>query len=421
MTRVHRKDYAWEPLSLPTKTSAGMRVEGYLTSSGVFAYPQPDGTTLREWRPPAEVEDATSVDSLKFVPVTIDHPEDDVTIDNVKELGVGVVGDRIGVESIYAENISQMDYDKRPPPNVKLRASMILTDAKALSIIEDKTFREVSCGYYCDLEMTAGITPDGEVYDAIQRGVRYNHLAMGVVGRHGPGVAIRVDSKKTNPPAPAQAKETTMSVRKITLDSIPFEAPEQLAAAIESMTKKHGDALAAEAAKSVALTVELDAVKVKLGTESARADAADAGMKAAQKEAAALASKIKEGVKARKDLERTVEGVMGAEAFASGNLADSDDDDLRVAAIKHVNPDLDLSEKVTAAKAGDIGAIAYVGATFDYAVKSGTAARADSLKSDGGTLRVQSAHADGKTPSADFDALQQAGRDATKNAYKRKA
>lgn len=43
--------------------------------------------------------------------------------------------------------------------------------------------QELSCGYEVDLEETAGTTPDGERYDAIQRGRRKVHLAIVPSGR----------------------------------------------------------------------------------------------------------------------------------------------------------------------------------------------------------------------------------------------
>lgn len=45
--------------------------------------------------------------------------------------------------------------------------------------------RELSCGYTLDLDETSGVTPDGEHYDAVQRNIRYNHLAIVHRGRAG--------------------------------------------------------------------------------------------------------------------------------------------------------------------------------------------------------------------------------------------
>ena len=45
--------------------------------------------------------------------------------------------------------------------------------------------RELSCGYKLNLDETPGITPDGQHYDAIQRDIRYNHLAVVQRGRAG--------------------------------------------------------------------------------------------------------------------------------------------------------------------------------------------------------------------------------------------
>ncbi len=359
-TRVNRTDYAWDALQLPTKNGAGfMRTEGYLTSSGVFPYEQEDGTTLREYRPAEEVADATSLDSLKLVPVTIGHPEDFVTIDNVKALGVGTVGDSIDVESEWPKD------DKPGERKVRVRAKLMLTTPEAIKVVEDKVFREVSCGYSADLDMTPGITKDGEPYDAIQKRITYNHLAIGVVGRHGPGVALRVDHKpptKTEPP-----------VQKIILDGVTFEVTSQVAEAITAQQAK-------AAAKLKEAVDALESEKKKIAGVEARCDAATDAEKAAKKELAAIDAKVKERLKARRSLERAAASVMG-DAFAElgDGIDDMDENALRVAVVKHVAPTRDLT-----GKSAD-----YVAAAFDLAVESATV-RTDSKGDDDETVRTDS-------------------------------
>lgn len=390
MARVHRTDHAWQALALPTKTGIGtMVVEGYFTSSGVFSYPQEDGTMLREWRPPEEVADATSVSSLAFVPVTIDHPDEDVSIDNLDELQVGTVGDSVTVETSYGD-------DGNGVRMVRLRGRAVLVDPGAMKIVEDKELREVSCGYYADLELVAGVTPDGQVYDAIQRRITYNHLAMGVIGRHGPGVALRVDSQKrsaSKPQPTTTTKETSM--RKIIIDGVTFEGTEQIAEAIDREAKKAQAALADVVGRLDSKEKEVSALQAKVGETEARADAATAAEKNAKKELELVNAKIKEGVAARKKLERTAEKIMGAEAAAAANLDDLDDEGVKAAAVKHVNTAVDLTEKLALARKGDVGAVGYLTAAFDIAAAS--AGDADDEGADDG---VEAAHADSVTTGA---------------------
>lgn len=411
-SRVQRTDFAYDPLSLPVKTQQGtMVVEGYFTSSGVFSYPQEDGTILREWRPPSEVEDATSLDSLRMVPVTIGHPEEPVTLENFKTLAVGTLGDSIRTDSEWGVG------PRGEGRKVKVRGKAVLHDAAAIAVVEAKEMPEVSCGYQCDLELVAGVTPEGEVYDAIQRRIIYNHLAIGVIGRQGPGVALRVDSSK--PPA-ASRPTTKDSTMKIRIDGVDFDGSEQLAQAVEKMGERHTTALAAEKARADSLAVDKAAVEKKLGEAEARADAAAAAVKEAEKKAAELNAKIKEGVKARKNLEKMAEKVMGAEAFKAAGIEDIDDEnEIKAAVVKAADPNRDLTEKVTLAKQGDVAASAYISAAFDIlstaAAPAGegsqSQATGDSV-SGSGTLRARTTAADSVNADAARDAAIKARNEA---------
>jgi hypothetical protein len=80
--------------------------EGYLvcparpTRAGVFDYYQ-DGKLVREYRPPEEVFSQKSLDSLKLQPVTFYHPDEMVTVDNIKAHQVGVTGQDVSREGDY--------------------------------------------------------------------------------------------------------------------------------------------------------------------------------------------------------------------------------------------------------------------------------------------------------------------------------
>jgi hypothetical protein len=114
---------------------------------------------------------------------------------------------------------------------------------------------------------------------------------------------------------------------------------------------------------------------------------------------------VKEGVRSRKKLERTAESIMGTEAFKSAGLEDLDDDDVKIAVIKHVAPERDLSDKVAAAKKGDLVAASYLAAAYDLTIESavpadggegeGEGVRADA--NDAGPARRNSARGDSRS------------------------
>ncbi len=174
---VQRHDVA--SLESPVITPEGfLKADAFLTRAGIFEYPMPRGQ-LRELRSDREVFDEASLETLKMKPVTDDHPVKDghrilVTPENVREFTFGHVG----------EKFSRVDS--------KLRASVMITDGRLIKSVQGGR-SQLSCGYICDLVFEGGEF-DGKRYDAQQRHIRYNHVAVVADGRAGPEVAMRVDS-----------------------------------------------------------------------------------------------------------------------------------------------------------------------------------------------------------------------------------
>jgi hypothetical protein len=162
----------------------GVRIPSYPTRVGVLTYRLPDGTVRRELRPPEEVFDAESLVSLKGAPVTDLHPERDgqripVTAENWRELAVGHAAEDVAVADPFVS------------------VSLLIQDQKEIGLINAQARKELSSGYECQIDPIAGVWgPTGEVYDVIQRRIRYNHIALGPEnwGRAGSQVALRLDS-----------------------------------------------------------------------------------------------------------------------------------------------------------------------------------------------------------------------------------
>lgn len=144
-------------------------VPGYLTKTGVFEYRRGDAT-VRELRSDAEVFSERSLDSLRSVLVTKDHPPEFLTTDNWKEHAIG--------------HVSHVSAD---PPYVsgKLRVH----DAAAIHMIEQGYLKEVSCGYACVPKAA-----NREDADIEQTELEYNHVAIGPEGWSRMGTALRLDN-----------------------------------------------------------------------------------------------------------------------------------------------------------------------------------------------------------------------------------
>ncbi len=144
-----------------TKTKEGfIRDAPIIGRTGILQYQKEDGTNRFEYRPPEEAFNADSLASLKGKPITIGH-KGFVDAKNAAEIKP--------VGTVLSEG--QQDGDS-------IRAEIVIYNL-------DTTARELSCGYTLDLEETAGTTPNGEHYDAIQRNIRYNHVAVVPKGRAG--------------------------------------------------------------------------------------------------------------------------------------------------------------------------------------------------------------------------------------------
>ena len=132
---------------------------------------RPETKYVRVYRPGEEVFSEDSVRTLAHRPVTMGHPPEMVDSTNWKKFAVGQTGDEIVGEKIY------------------LRVPLMVSDGGAVERIQDGE-QELSCGYVCQLDWTPGETPEGEKYDAIQRDIRYNHVAVVQRGRAGKNVRI---------------------------------------------------------------------------------------------------------------------------------------------------------------------------------------------------------------------------------------
>jgi len=156
-------------------TSGYLRADARLTRVGVFVYVLADGTKRRELRPPDEVFRPESMESLRMVPVCNDHPTEPVSAANARSYARGTVSDRVEPDGNF------------------IAASVAIWDSE-LIVLAQNGKEELSCGYTCDVVFEPGMF-DGIEYDAVQRNIRYNHLAVVQQGRAGPAVRMRLDEK----------------------------------------------------------------------------------------------------------------------------------------------------------------------------------------------------------------------------------
>jgi hypothetical protein len=279
---LHRFDVG--TLSNVEKTpQGGLRIAAHLTRSGVFHYDDGKGGTIAEYRPLDEVSHADSIATLSDAPVTVGHPGM-VTPDNHAKNAAGHVRD------------VKMDGER-------VGATVVIQGRKAIRAVE-KGVRQVSCGYTCRVDEEPGITPDGTRYDRVQRGIRYNHVALVEKGRAGDDIRLRLDAAGNQQPT----REDNMEFERI--DGVKYEVgTEAHAAALKShdskqkeAQKKYDDALAATAV-------------VQAKFDAAEAKRADAEKKLAE---ATDVKRLDEAVAARSSLLDRARLVLGSDAKLDG-------------------------------------------------------------------------------------------------------
>ena len=284
------------------RTNEGfLKGRAIVTSIGVFTYKRADGTIQRELRLPEEVFSPLTLNSMKLKPVTLNHPTELVTSDNADKLQVGSLGDNPSWTKEWHDRNWEEVTD-----GINCAIDMIVTKKDAVDAVLNGK-QSLSMGYTCDLEMAQpGSTWCGVEYDFIQRNIRYNHCAIVDSARAGDNakIELRADSEDAVLEDIMVTKidgGTKMSLKKIKLDGIEYEAEESVIKALNAEkaradaaendaceTKKSMDKKVADFEKKVTefekriseLEAERDSAKEKKDAAEAelakiKADAAD--------------------------------------------------------------------------------------------------------------------------------------------------
>lgn len=114
-----------------------------------------------------DVFDDDSIASYNQSPITIYHPKQFVDSGNHDKLAVGDLPKAVA------------DQD-----NGVIRADLIVKTKKGLQAINDG-LTQLSMGYTANIVLQDGVTDDGTPYQAIQKNIRINHIALVPKGRAG--------------------------------------------------------------------------------------------------------------------------------------------------------------------------------------------------------------------------------------------
>lgn len=332
---------------------ASVNEDGYLEDVpvvgrvGIQLYRNPDGSVRRELRPPEEVFNADSLASFKGKPITLGHP--------------GAVNSR---NSRKHQVGTMLDVGRKDGSNVAV--PIIIHADEAISQAKSGRARQLSLGYRLDLEERRGwfnrktqevvfrddesekfpdgyISADWEEFDAVQRNIRINHLALVSKARAGDVATLNLDGDEeiTLDDDDNQPKGKTM--QKLRLDNgLEYDASPEVVVAFNALKQDAEDA-----------NNKLSEAQTTISTITAERDTLKA-------DAAEFENKLKQD---REDAEKTIKARTELEAKAEkhGIKCDGlDDIAVKKAVVAKLKPSIKLDGKDDT----------YINVAFDMAIES---------------------------------------------------
>jgi len=210
--------------------------------------------TVKVYRPASEVFDKASLASFVLRPITDDHPTVPVNATNWRDHAGGSIvgavkdGDHVGFDLAFmdAATVAKIDSGKV----------------------------ELSAGYSCDLAIEDGQTPDGVAYQAVQRNIRGNHVALVDRGRAGPTCRVIADVATCDaiPSLPKFNNDGDRPVKTMLIDglTVDYANPDTAKATLDTLIAARDDARGkvtaadAKAVNDAATIVARDAEIAKL-------------------------------------------------------------------------------------------------------------------------------------------------------------
>ena len=180
MKKAEKRQYRADSLKIDQTyyTSEGYLVDHpIVTRCGIFEYLDPvnEDNVRRELRLPEEVFSEESLASYEGKPIIITHDAGEIDKNNVHEEQIGTI----------------LSKGYRDGNNVRCKIVIHNTDA-----LKGCGLKELSLGYEVDHDETPG-KYHGQEYDAIQRNIKINHLALVGKARAGERARLNIDHKDT--------------------------------------------------------------------------------------------------------------------------------------------------------------------------------------------------------------------------------
>ena len=303
---------------------------------------RPEMPFVRIHRPASEVFSKDAMTSVAHKPMTNDHPVDGVSADTWKRDAIGQMGDEITKDGEF------------------VRVPLVMMDGAAIKDYEAGK-RDLSLGYTADIDWTGGFTDSGQEYDAIQRNIRVNHVALVSEGRANQEFRIGDGANQwgARPTTRKAGGHKMADLQKAVIDGLTIDVTDQGAQAIEKLQKQLTDA---DKAKSDTQTTHDAAIAAK-----------DAEIAKKQAEVDDLKGKVLDDAALDKRVQDRAELIGKATAIAK---------DLETTGVS----DAEIRKATVAAKLGDAAikdkSEAYIDARFDI-LSEDSATPTDTLRTIG--------------------------------------
>lgn len=317
----------------------GMKVtqDGYLVGSlrcsrtGIQSYlgselGLPTNDVINVYRPESEVFSKDSLASYANKPISDDHPVEMITSDNWSKYGKGDIGSDVVRDGEFV-SVSYKIMDGDTIAKVKA--------GKA----------EVSMGYMAEIDFTDGMTPDGEPYQAIQKNIRINHLAIVDRGRAGSECRIS-DSIWGTSPITKVLGDSNVDLKTLIVDGLTVETTDTGAVAVQKLADDKNKVVRQLADAKAEHETAINAKDAELAKKDAEIDA----LKAAKLSDAEIDAKVQ----ARSDL------LTKAKSVADTDFTGLSDADIKKAAVVAKLGDAAIEGKTEA----------YIDARFDILAES---------------------------------------------------
>jgi len=226
--------------------SIAINTDGMTEKDGVLSVPVTmaramvlDYGGLMVLKPGDELEAA--VPFMDKLPVTREHPE------------AGIVTDRDQVLGFMRNPLFEND---------ELKGILDISNATLIADIKDGKIKEVSGGFFCNLDHTPG-EHNGVQYDAVQRSIFMNHIAAVDAGRCGiaDGCGLNLDSTKLDSPPDLIGKlDTAIGMATSSYNTELKDLLVEIKAMVEAGTTEDGK----NGTAGDSITAERDALKAEL-------------------------------------------------------------------------------------------------------------------------------------------------------------